>query len=145
MRKRLQNKAEIIDVLRAGGFRATTSRINLLMLLEKIGSPLSIQKIARLWEGDAPDITTLYRSLTDLSTARIVRRIDLNTGIAHFEYTPNRPHHHHIVCKNCGRVEELKQCPVHEAEKQILQTTKYFSYVYAHSLEFFGTCTTCAQ
>ncbi len=112
MKKHTQSLENAVEVLRVGGFRATTSRAQLLLLLEKAGTPLSIQEIAETWKGKAPDITTLYRSLTDLSSAGIVRRIDLNTGTAHFEYTPSRPHHHHIICNDCGKVEELEHCSI---------------------------------
>ena len=83
MEKRTQSVAGIMDVLREGGFRATSGRIELLSLLAKIGTPLSVQKIAELWNGKPPDVTTLYRSLTDLSSAGIVRRVDLNLSLIH--------------------------------------------------------------
>lgn len=138
----LENAAE---VLRAGGFRATTSRIELLMLLEKVGTPLSIQEIVLMWKGKAPDITTLYRSLTDLSSVGIVRRVDLNTGTAHFEYTPSRPHHHHIVCNDCGKIEELEHCAVSGLEKKLMQASEHFKSIYSHNLEFFGRCAACTN
>lgn len=138
-------KTNAQSVLRAGGFRATTSRIELLHLLEKAGTPMSIQKIAEIWKGKAPDITTLYRSLTDLNSAGIVRRIDLNSGTAHFEYTPSRPHHHHIVCNDCGKIEELEHCSVSGLEKRLMQTSEHFKSIHSHNLEFFGQCTACAH
>lgn len=145
MHKHTENVESAVDVLRVGGFRATTSRIQLLLLLEKAGTPLSIQEIAGIWKGKAPDITTLYRSLTDLSSAGIVRRIDLNTGTAHFEYTPSRPHHHHIICNDCGKVEELEHCSISGLEKTLMRTSEHFKNIYSHNLEFFGRCTACAN
>lgn len=145
MKKHSSNAEGMVKVLHGGGFRATASRIQLLLLLQKVGAPLTIQKIALMWEGTAPDITTLYRSLTDLSRAGIVRRIDLNTGTAHFEYTPHRPHHHHIVCSDCGRVEELHYCSVSGLEKKLMRTSEHFKNIYSHNLEFFGRCTVCAH
>lgn len=145
MEKHLHGEESITGVLREAGFRATGSRVELLSLLAKIGTPLSVQKIAELWKGKPPDITTLYRSLTDLSSAGIVRRIDLNTGIAHFEYTPNRPHHHHIVCRMCGKIEELTHCAIGGLEKKILKESAHFKSIHTHSLEFFGQCTACTQ
>ncbi len=145
MKKHAQSTDEIVDVLRTGGFRATTGRIQLLLLLEKAGTPLSIQKIAEIWKGRVPDIATLYRSLTDLNSAGIVRRIDLNSGTAHFEYTPSRPHHHHIVCNDCGKVEELEHCSVSGLEKKLMRESEHFKSIYSHNLEFFGRCTACAN
>lgn len=145
MKKRTQSLESTVAVLRGGGFRATTSRTQLLLLLEKAGTPLSIQEIVEMWKGKAPDVTTLYRSLTDLNTAGIVRRIDLNTGTAHFEYTPSRPHHHHIVCNDCGKVEEVEHCSISGLEKKLIQTSEHFKSIYSHNLEFFGRCEACAN
>lgn len=145
MQKHVSSTPRVEEVLRAGGFRVTTGRVQLLLLLEKVGTPLSIQKIILLWKGNVPDTTTLYRSLTDLSSAGVVRRIDLNTGTAHFEYTPTRPHHHHIVCTECGKVEELAHCSIRGLEKKLMRESEHFKSIYSHNLEFFGRCTACAQ
>ncbi len=136
-------REDIVYALQCAGFRVTTSRVKLLALLEATGTPLSIQAIATLWKGKVPDITTLYRSLTDLCSKGVVRRIDLNTGIAHFEYTPSRPHHHHVVCTECGCIEEIEQCSVGALEKKIIQNSEIFTKIKTHSLEFFGECKKC--
>ncbi len=134
---------DIREVLQEHGFRLTSGRLKLLSLLEHSGRPLSIQNILSIWKGKLPDTTTLYRSLTDLSNAGVIRRIDLNTGIAHFEYTPDRPHHHHVVCTGCGKIEEIEECSVDSLEKKILRESTKFSKINTHNLEFFGECNTC--
>jgi Fur family ferric uptake transcriptional regulator len=132
-------------VLRAGGFRVTAGRVALLTLLETAGIPLSIQSILETWSGNKPpDTATLYRSLTDLHAAGIVRRIELGTGTVHYEYTPNRPHHHHLICNNCGVVEELEHCSLGNVETQVLSSSRVFKSIYSHNLEFFGECAKCA-
>lgn len=135
---------DVALVLRTGGFRVTNGRRALLKLLETAGVPLSVQDVLKKWQGKAPDTTTVYRSLTDLHAAGIVRRIELCTGTAHFEYTPTRPHHHHIVCTSCGGVEELEHCVLGDIEQQLGVNSKHFKNIYSHNLEFFGQCTACA-
>lgn len=132
-------------ILREKGFRVTEGRLKLLFLLEGLGKPLSIQGILSRWKGKPPDQTTLYRSLTDLGAAGIVRRIDLNTGVAHFEYTPDRPHHHHVICTICGSIEEISECSVEPFEKKIIRESTQFTKINTHTLEFFGECTQCVD
>lgn len=144
----MRHKHEIIssdEVLRKNGFRVTKGRLELLTLLERSGQPLSIQQIITLWKGVPPNTTTLYRSLTDLSLSGVVRRIDLNTGVAHFEYTPDRPHHHHIICNDCGTIEEINKCSLGALEKEIVQVSKQFKNISTHNLEFFGHCIRCTK
>jgi Fe2+ or Zn2+ uptake regulation protein len=126
-------------VLRKRGFRITAGRVRLLRLLKKSAKPLSIREILALWE-KAPDQATLYRTLTDLADAGIVRRVDLNTGIARFEYTPDKPHHHHIICTRCGEVQDLETCPLPPRNK-----TPGFKNIYSHNLEYFGICRSCLK
>lgn len=145
MEKHRQNIEKVVEVLQANGFRVTKSRIQLLLLLEKAGTPLTIQKISKRWEGRVPNITTLYRSLTDLSAAGVVRRVDLNTGTAHFEYTPSRPHHHHLVCTGCGCIEEIEECSAGVLENKVIRQSAKFKKILTHNLEFFGECNNCIK
>ena len=132
-------------VLRVGGFRVTGTRVALLELLESAGIPLSIQRVLELWQdAKVPDTATLYRSLSDLHAAGIIQRIELGTGVVHYEYTPARPHHHHIICSDCGVVEELESCSLIGADHALLGQSRHFKSIYSHNLEFFGCCTTCA-
>ncbi len=138
-------ESRIHEQLRTHGFRITDGRVKLLELLYKVQKPLSIQEISKLWRGKLLNQTTLYRTLTDLAVANIVRRVDLNTGTAHFEYTPDRPHHHHIVCTNCDAVEDVEHCSVEMLQKQVMRCSKQFKHIYSHNLEFFGRCENCPQ
>lgn len=132
------------DVLRAHGFRVTKGRIRLLDVLARSGKPLSVQELRAKLE-NAQDQATLYRTLTDLATAGIVRRVDLNTGTAHFEYTPGREHHHHVVCTRCGTIEDIDNCALDTLEKHLMKRSKSFARISSHSLEFFGECVRCAR
>jgi Fe2+ or Zn2+ uptake regulation protein len=142
--KHIVHTADAGAVLRVHGFRVTRVRTALLELLQSVGTPLSVQGILECWLDKIPDTATLYRSLTDLHAAGIVKRIELGTGMAHFEYTPHRPHHHHLVCTTCGMIEELEHCSLAGVEEQVLAESQLFKSIYSHNLEFFGQCTICA-
>jgi Fur family transcriptional regulator, ferric uptake regulator len=131
--------------LRDHGFRITEGRIKLLKLLYTAREPLSIQAVSGLWKGKQLNQTTLYRTLTDLTEAGIVRRVDLNTGTAHFEYTPDRPHHHHIICSDCGTIENIDTCFIGGLQEKLTQDSKRFKNIYSHNLEFFGHCKSCTK
>lgn len=132
------------DVLRAHGFRVTRGRTRLLDILARSGKPLSVQELRTKLKA-ALDQATLYRTLTDLATAGIVRRVDLNTGTAHFEYTPGREHHHHVVCTGCGTIEDIDDCMLGGLEERVAKHAKGFARISSHALEFFGQCLRCAR
>ena len=140
----LHGTSDPVAVLRAHGFRATPARTALLDHLSEIGRPQSIETIRANWS-EAPNQATLYRTLNDLAAAGIVRRVDLNTGVAHFEYTPHHPHHHHLVCTDCGLIEDIDLCPLPQLTKAVLSTHPRFQEITDHQLEVFGRCQHCAQ
>jgi Fur family ferric uptake transcriptional regulator len=144
MGKKTPEKIHLEKLLRAGGFRITSGRVILFQLLAKAQKPLSIQAISKRWKGMPPNSTTLYRTLTDLAKAGIVRRMDLNTGTAHFEYTPDSPHHHHVVCTNCDDIEDFESQELENVIERLVGKSSKFKNVEHHSLELFGLCRMCA-
>lgn len=130
------------NLLRKNGFRVTKARIDLLLLLRKIGKPLSVQDILSLWKGP-PNQATIYRMLTDLANRGIIKHVAIPTGATHFEYTPDHPHHHHVICLDCGMIEDVEQCFVQTIQSDLIKNLSHFTKIDSHSLEFFGHCKKC--
>lgn len=57
-----------------------------------------------------------------------------------YECIFDRHHHHHIVCRTCGKIENVEACILGELEKMLAQ--KGYTDL-SHSLEFFGVCESC--
>lgn len=128
-------------LLQASGSKITPRRLALLAILKKASSPLSVEAIATALSGRM-DRVTVYRALDALSAAGAVRRIDVGHTHAHYELVGD--HHHHLICKSCGRIEDVPQCSGATLERRALQTSKHFDRIEDHALEFFGLCNSCA-
>ena len=134
-------------LLRTHGLKATPQRVQVLGLLAATKKPISIpelQEKAGKGAGEL-DSVTLYRSLETLVEKSLARPVDLRHGHTDYELTTDREHHHHIVCENCGAIEDFEWCPEPNLEKKILKNTRNFSKLTDHSLEFFGVCKKCAH
>jgi Fur family ferric uptake transcriptional regulator len=100
---------ELRTAVRASGLRATPSRLGVLELLRASDSPMSHGEVADRLAAHAWDRATIYRNLTDLAEAGLVRRTDLGDHVWRFEaigtdaHTPKQ--HPHFVCTECGTVE----------------------------------------
>lgn len=129
-------------LLRNSGLRATAGRVQLLKILSREKRPVTIDHIASKLTG-ALDTVTLYRALEALKAARIVERVDLQHGHAHYELLIDRPHHHHAVCRSCGMIEDIEIPHVLQPEKEAERRAKKFSVIDAYTLEFFGQCVHC--
>jgi len=128
--------------LREAGYKATPDRFAVLDILARSRTPLSIKRIMALAKG--MDQVTVYRTLKTLKDADLVRQVDLEHGHAHFELTDPKDHHH-LICTNCGKIEDFGGCDMEPLVKKALRGSKQFGAVTRHSLEFFGLCKACSK
>lgn len=131
------------SLLRKSGLRATEGRIQLLKTLADEKAPITIDEL-NLKLGNQLNTVTLYRALEALKDARIVERMDLQHGHAHYELLAGRPHHHHVVCRSCGSIEDIEVPHIAKLEEAARRSAKKFSSIDSYSLEFFGVCSECS-
>lgn len=84
---------------------------------------------------------TIYRNIQDFSSVGIVeQRLTKEQTLVKFQCDFKHTHHHHFICRNCGKVIELKMCPLDFFEKQIPDCD-----VEGHSFELYGLCGDCKK
>ncbi|HEY5700881.1 MAG TPA: ferric iron uptake transcriptional regulator [Gammaproteobacteria bacterium] len=127
--------------LKKAGLKATLPRLKILAILE--GSDqrhMSAEDVykALLDAGEEVGLATVYRVLTQFESAGLVIRHHFEGGHAVFEL--ERGHHHdHIVCVECGRVEEFFDQVIEDRQKAVVAKKGY--KISDHSLVIYGTCT----
>lgn len=135
----------IAETLRKAGFRATAGKIAILKVLSGMSEPLSVSGILKQLKGKV-DTVTVYRAVEDLSRAGLVRRVDLGHQHAHYEVVdPKGRHHHHLVCRLCGAVEDVENCDPAHLEGSVIKKSKRFASIETHTMEFFGFCRQCIK
>lgn len=127
-------------LLRSCGLRATPQRLEIVRILYEATQPMSIPELATLPSKENMDTTTFYRNLEALVKAGLVRKVDLRHE--HTDYELIRDHHHHLICNDCGKVEDISWCPIPTSPARILQES-HFSALTDHAIEFFGLCKAC--
>jgi Fur family transcriptional regulator, ferric uptake regulator len=132
------------DLLRASGFRATPGRVRILEVLRDSEEHFSVADLAKRLRHSV-DTVTLYRALEDLEKAGLVRRLDLQHGHAHYEFADDSAHHHHLICRLCGKVEDVANCEPERLETRVLKNSKSFASIETHAMEFFGVCKSCIK
>jgi Fur family ferric uptake transcriptional regulator len=126
--------------LRKAGLKVTLPRLKILEILET-GSTrhLSAEDIYRqlLESNEDIGLATVYRVLTQFEAAGLVTRHHFEDGMAVFELNQGT-HHDHIVCLDCGRVEEFVDSSIEERQTQV--ATKLGFAIRDHSLILYGHC-----
>ncbi len=127
--------------LKRAGLKATVPRRRILEILETSGTHhLSAEDVYRelLEAGDDVGLATIYRVLTQFESAGLVSRHHFESGHAVFEL--ERGHHHdHIVCVQCGKVEEFFDKTIENRQKLVVGKMGY--EIQDHSLVIYGNCT----
>ena len=123
--------------------RATRQRAAVSSLLDEIEDFRSAQDIHDLLKqrGESVGLTTVYRALQALADAGEVDVLRTQEGEAVYRRC-SRGHHHHLVCRACGRTVEVEG-PAVERWADRIAADHGFTDV-AHTLEIFGTCAPCA-
>ena len=134
-----QPRAEGKDLRRAG-LKVTLPRLKILEILEHSATRhLSAEDIYRSLLGSQEDIglATVYRVLTQFEAAGLVTRHHFEDGMAVFELNQGT-HHDHIVCVDCGRVEEFIDSGIEDRQTAVARRLGFD--IRDHSLILYGHC-----
>ena len=126
-----------------GTARNTRQRAEVLALLEETADFRTAQQLhADLRaQGAHVGLTTVYRTLQLLAQAGEIDQMRLPNGEQRYRRCAVSRHHHHLVCRSCGRTVELEGPAVERwADRQA--AAHGFTDV-DHTLEVFGTCASC--
>ncbi|MEV0357824.1 Fur family transcriptional regulator [Nocardia sp. NPDC050697] len=129
---------------RAVGVRSTRQRNAIAALLCDIEEFRSAQELhdELRKRGEGIGLTTVYRTLQSLSDAGMVDVLRTDTGESVYRQC-STGHHHHLVCRHCGRTVEVAG-PAVEAWADATAAEYGFTEV-SHTLEIFGTCADCLR
>jgi Fur family ferric uptake transcriptional regulator len=83
-------------------------------------------------------LATVYRVLTQFEQAGILLRSNFESGKAVFELNEGS-HHDHLVCLDCGRVEEFFDEKIEDRQKKIAEEKGF--QLEEHALALYGHCT----
>ena len=122
---------------------ATRQQSAVLAALDAAGGFRSAQDLhAALRGGSGPvGLTTVYRTLQSLADAGEVDVLRSDAGEALYRRCASGAHHHHLVCRTCGRSIEIDG-PEVEAWAESVARKHGFRDV-THTVEVFGRCRTC--
>jgi Fur family ferric uptake transcriptional regulator len=126
-------------------YRLTPQRALILRLLfEHGGEHLSAEELHALVGQTNPEVglATVYRTLELLTGLRVVQAVDFGDGRLRYELAGEERHtHHHLLCLECGRVEEVRDDLLERLEQSI-EAEHGFS-ILDHQVKFIGLCREC--
>ena len=131
--------------LRKVGLKVTLPRVKILQILESSENKhMSAEDVYKaLMESDQDvGLATVYRVLTQFESAGLVMRHHFEGGHSVFELT-SADHHDHMVCNQCGKVEEFFDRIIEDQQDKI--AGKYGFKITDHSMYLYGLCSGCQK
>ena len=126
--------------LKNAGLKATLPRLRIINLFEQSSvRHLSAEDVYKqlLAEGVDVGLATVYRVLTQFEQAGLLIRHHFESGKAVFELNQGG-HHDHLVCLQCGRVEEFYDPEIEKRQSRIAQDRGF--QISEHALYLYAEC-----
>ena len=128
------------EELKSSGLKATLPRIKVLEVFQHAKQRhFTAEDVfkALLGEGAEVGLATVYRVLMQFEQAGILTRSHFESGKAMFELNEGQ-HHDHLVCLDCGRVEEFFDAEIERRQRDIALTRGFT--LQEHSLTLYAHC-----
>ncbi|PID79878.1 MAG: transcriptional repressor [Clostridiales bacterium] len=136
-------KREVYDKLKRHALKRTSQRDAIIdVLLSNQDRLVTVEDImAALQAADNNlNITTIYRNLEALERADLLHRTVLEDQMTYFKLSCDCGHHHHLICRRCGKIEIIDYCPL-QSIYPITRARGFF--IEGHKLEVYGICRDC--
>ena len=126
--------------LKSAGLKATVPRLKILDIFQHgEHRHMSAEDVYKELLADGQDVglATVYRVLTQFEQAGLLHRNHFETGKAIFELNAGT-HHDHLVCLDCGRVEEFVDEEIESRQHRIAKERGF--KIAEHALAIYGNC-----
>ncbi|MER2106486.1 MAG: Fur family transcriptional regulator [Solibacillus sp.] len=134
------NETRAWEILKENGYKKTDKRERILTMFASTDKYLTARDLLTVFKKDYPGMSfdTIYRNLSTFVELDILEETELN-GERNFRmHCESDHHHHHFICRDCGKVKELSICPM------AMLGEKLPGYaVEAHKFEIYGKCPNC--
>lgn len=126
-----------------GATRNTRQRAEILGLLDETADFSSAQRLHHLLRerGARVGLTTVYRTLQILAEADEIDTMRLPSGEQLYRRCQRPTHHHHLVCRECGRTVEIAGPGIERWADRVAE--EYGFTEVSHTIDLFGVCPAC--
>ncbi len=136
-----------IDQLKRNGHKVTAPRRKLLQYLDGRDAPFTAEEIYGELSATGVGRATVFRTLKLLQDVGVLVRVHLEHGCQHYQAAPGIPgdthHHDRIICRECGDIALLDQCPMRSDVSDIARRSGF--RIQGHHLDLYGICSSCEE
>lgn len=133
------SKSELLERLRLQGQRITKTRRRVFGALAEAEEHFTVEELARRLPGVGR--ATVFRTVKLLLDRGLLCRVLLEDGSVRYRLSRRPAHHHHLICVECGDVQDFVECDLGRLSSELTRRTDY--EIKGHRLEMYGLCPAC--
>jgi Fur family transcriptional regulator, ferric uptake regulator len=131
------------DYLAKNGLRLTGQRKRILDFFLQADRHLSQEDIYQALRKHGLGRATVFRTLKMLQECKLVDHVIGSSGTPRFEVNLERPHHDHLICIDCGRIQEVRWPKLEAIQEKTCRKIGFTPKWHRH--EIFGRCRDCSK
>lgn len=132
--------SQFSNYLKQKGLKITNQRLLVAEKIFTLGSHFTVDSLADELKDRRGEISraTIYRIVSLLIESGQLTEHDFGGNSKYYEYVPAREHHDHIVCQDCGHIEEFCAPAIEKIQHDV--ASQYNFELTDHSLNLYGRC-----
>ncbi len=123
------------------GMRMTHQRGLILNYLLSATHHVGMDEIYKALKPSGVGKVTVFRALKMLEEAKLIDRVTSSDGKPRYEVNYERPHHDHLICIECGTIQEIQWPQIEKIQEKTCKDLQFIALFHRH--EIFGRCKTC--
>ncbi len=126
--------------LKKKGHKITSQRLLVAERIFHMGAHFTVDSLAEALQDRRGEISraTIYRIVSLMVEAGQLSEHNFGQNAHYYEHTPGHEHHDHIVCQDCGHIEEFMDPEIEKVQLEIAR--KHDFSLADHSLNLYGKC-----
>jgi Fur family ferric uptake transcriptional regulator len=121
--------------------RMTHQRELILDYLLKTDHHVGMEEIYKALRHNGVGKVTVFRALKMLEEAHLIDKFSSSDGRPRYEINFERPHHDHLICIQCGAIQEIQWPEVEKIQEKACKKLGFTPTFHRH--EIFGRCKAC--
>lgn len=138
-------KERFTQYLKSGNYRITPERFVILDSVMQTDGHFDADELFSQMKtgGQKVSRATVYNTLDLLQDCGLISKYRFGENHSRYEKAFGRPHHHHLICLECGDIIEFVNEKIEKVEREVCSSNGFKAQT--TTLQIFGTCTRCQK
>jgi Fur family transcriptional regulator, ferric uptake regulator len=138
-------KENFTKYLKSGNYRITPERFIILEAVLMIEGHFDADELFFQMKTNGQKVSraTVYNTLDLLQDCGLISKYRFGENHSRYEKAFGRPHHHHLICLECGDIIEFVNDKIENIQEEVCTTNSFKSQT--STLQIFGVCSKCQK